>query len=84
MDSLLVTLGFTESREDSNLFLKVDGGRPMMLMLYVDDLFMMDEDELIKDERRRLATELEMKELGMMHFFLGMEVWKNANDIFLG
>ena len=25
-----------------------------------------------------------MKELGMMHYFLGMEVWKNADGIFLG
>ena len=40
MDSLLVTLGFTESKEDSNLFLKFDGGGPVMLMLYVDDLFL--------------------------------------------
>ena len=25
-----------------------------------------------------------MKDLGIMHYFLGMEVWKNANKIFLG
>ena len=25
-----------------------------------------------------------MKDLGMMHYFLGMEVWKNADGIFLG
>ena len=25
-----------------------------------------------------------MKELGMMHYFLGMEVWQNANGISLG
>ena len=25
-----------------------------------------------------------MKDLGIMHYFLGMEVWKNANEIFLG
>ena len=24
-----------------------------------------------------------MKDLGMMHYFLGMEVWKSANGIFL-
>ena len=66
MDSLLVTLGFTESKEDSNLFLKVEGGRPVMLLLYVDDLF------LTEVARRRLATEFEMKDLDMMHYFLGM------------
>ena len=25
-----------------------------------------------------------MKDLGMMHYLLGMEVWKNADGIFLG
>ena len=39
--------------------------------------------ELIK-VARRLATEFEMKELDMMHYFLGMEVWLNANGISLG
>ena len=71
--SLLVTLGFTEGKEDSNLFLKVEGGRPVMLLLYVNDLF------LTKFARRRLAFEFEMKDLDMMHYFLGMEVWQNLN-----
>ena len=71
MDSLLVNLGFTESKEDSNLFLKVEGGRLVMLMLYVNDLF------LTEVARRRLSTEFEMKDLDMMHYFLGMEVWQN-------
>ena len=25
-----------------------------------------------------------MKDLGMMHYFLGMKVWQNANRIFIG
>ena len=39
MDNLLMTLGFTESKEYSNIYLKIEGGRPMMLLLYVDALF---------------------------------------------
>ena len=39
-------------------------------------------EELI--ERRRLDTEFEMKDLDMMHYFLGMEVWHNVDGIFLG
>ena len=79
-----MTLGFTESKVDSNLYFKVEGGRPVMLLLYVDDLFLTGEEELIKDGRRRLAREYEMKDLWMMHYFLGMEVWQNADGIFLG
>ena len=73
MDRLLMTLGFTESKADSNLCFKVEG-EPMILLLYVDVLFLTGEDELIEDAKRRLATEFEMKDLGMMQYFLGMEV----------
>ena len=40
MDRLLMTLGFTKSKVDSNLYFKVEGGRLVMLLLYVDDLFL--------------------------------------------
>ena len=39
MDRLLMTLGFTESKVDSNLWFKVEGARPMMILLCVDALF---------------------------------------------
>ena len=32
-------LGFTESKEDSNLYDKVEDGNPVILLLYVDDMF---------------------------------------------
>ena len=75
MDSFLMSLGFTKSKADSNLYFKIEDGRPVILLLYVDDLFLTCDEELITDIGRRLATEFEMKYLGMMHYFLGMEVW---------
>ena len=38
MDNLLMGLFFTESKEDSNLYFKVEGGIPVMILLYVDEL----------------------------------------------
>ena len=35
-----MTLGFTDSKGNSNLCFKVEGGRPVMLLLYVNDLFL--------------------------------------------
>ena len=35
-----MALGFTKSKVDSNLYFKVEGGIPVMLLLYVDDFFM--------------------------------------------
>ena len=49
---------------------------PVILLQYVDDLFQIGEEELVTDANRRLATKFEMKDLGMMHYFLGMEVWQ--------
>ena len=54
-----------------------------MLLLYVNDLFLTREEEITKDARMRLDTDFEMKELGMMHYFLGMEVWNSEDGIFL-
>ena len=39
---------------------------------------------MIADTKRNLAAEFEMKDLGMMHYFLGMEVWQSTDGIFLG
>ena len=56
----------------------------MILLLYVDDLFLIVMDGLIANTKRKLAAEFEMKYLGMMHYFLGMEVWQNVDGISLG
>ena len=39
MDRLLMNLGFTKSKVNSNLCFKVEGRRPVMLLLCVDVLF---------------------------------------------
>ena len=72
-----MTLGFTKSKADSNLYYKVEYRNLVMLLLYVDDLFVTCMDGLIADTKRNLAAEFEMKDLGMMHYFLGMEVWQS-------
>ena len=56
----------------------------MILLLYVDDLFITGMDGLIADTKRKLAAKFEMKDLGMMHYFLDMDVWQNADGISLG
>jgi len=48
---------------------------PLILVLYVDDLFLIGSSGLIEDCKRILAAEFDMKHLGLMHYFLGLEVW---------
>ena len=82
IDSYLMKLGFTRSDVDPNLYFKVDNDKPLILVIYVDDLFLTGADSLIHQCKRELASEFEMKDLGLMHYFLGLEVWKNPGEIF--
>ena len=75
INSYLMSLGFTRSDVDPNLYFKVDNDKPLILVLYVDDLFPTGADPLIHQCKRELAFEFEMKDLGLMHYFLGLEVW---------
>ena len=75
IDKFLSSLGFTKSKADCNLYHKVEDGNRVILLLYVDDLFVTGMDGLIIDTKRKLAVEFKMKDLGMMHYFLSMEVW---------
>ena len=51
MENFMIKLGFTKSKVDSNLYFKAEDGRPVILLLYVDDLFLPGEEELIKMKR---------------------------------
>ena len=82
IDSFLMSLGFTKSKADPNLYSKVEDGMQVIL-LYVDDLFLKGDEELIVDSKRKLVAEFEMKDLGPMHYFLGLEVWQNSDEIIL-
>ena len=47
----------------------------MILLFYVDDMFMIGDDNLIEETKKRVDVDFEMKDLGMMHYFLVIEVW---------
>jgi hypothetical protein len=59
-------------------------GNILILVLYVDDLFLTGAENLVTSCKKDLAKEFEMKDLGLMHYFLGLEVWQREGEIFLG
>jgi hypothetical protein len=75
IDSYLREMGFQRSEADLNLYF-LAGEVPLILVLYVDDLFLTRDEQLIADCKVNLAAEFEMKDLGLMHYFLGLEVWQ--------
>jgi hypothetical protein len=65
---------FTEFN-NPNLYFILVGFDPLILGLYVDDLFLTGAEELIAGCKVDLATKFEMKDIDLMHYFLGLEVW---------
>ena len=83
IDSYLMKLGFTRSNADPNLYFKVVQGMPLILVLYVDVLFLAGGEPLVLQCKRELAFEFEMKDPHLMHYFLCLEVWQRPGEIFL-
>jgi hypothetical protein len=84
IDAYLLQMGFEKSEADPNLYYIIRGEDTLILILYVDDLFITGAEHLIVDCKQGLASEFEMKDIGLMHYFLGMEVWQEEGHIFLG
>ena len=78
-----MSMGFAKSKFDPNLSHKVVEVVPVILFLYVDDLFLTGNEKQIMESKKKLAEKFEMKDLGLMHYFLGLEVWKISEGIFL-
>ena len=55
----------------------------VILILYVDDLLITGDDHLINQCKKDLITEFEMKDLRLLHYFLGLKVQQNSGSIIL-
>jgi hypothetical protein len=83
MDGFLMSLGFNKSTTDPNLYYHIDGNEYLIFVLYVDDVFITDSERLIVECKQALTAKFEMKDLGLMHYFLGLEVLQRSYEIFL-
>ena len=83
IDSFLTSLGFTKIKVDPNLYMNIMDDEPVILLLYVDDLFLKANEKQITDCNKNIAEEFKMKYLRLTHYFLGLKVWKIPEGIFL-
>jgi Reverse transcriptase (RNA-dependent DNA polymerase) len=57
------------------LYVKVKNGDILVVALYVDDLIFVDSNYKMVDEFKRVMnSEFEMMDLGLMSYFLGLEI----------
>ena len=55
----------------------------LIIVLYVDDLILTGDELLIQSCKADLAKEFEMKDLGLLHYFLGLEIWQRSDGLFV-
>ena len=80
IDTFFLQNGFVKSKNDPNLHFKKDEkGNVALISLYVDDLIITGSaHKLIEEIKVQLSQVFEMKDLGEVHYCLGIEVWRET------
>ena len=84
IDTYFKENGFKQCPYEHALYAKNSGGNMIFVALYVDNLiFMGNNNEMIEQFKGTMRREFEMKNLGLMKFFLGLEVRQKRDEYFL-
>ena len=82
--NFLKNLGFSRSNNDSCIYIYFDKNVTCFIALYVDDLMVVcDSNDFLNDIKTKLKREYSMKDLGEIKQFLGIEINKKVNNIFI-
>ena len=84
MDKHLTKLGFVRSQSEATLYVKTNDVQPLIIFLYVDDMVVTgNQPKLIQSFKDEMNKVFEMTDLGVMKYFLGMEVMQSCSRIFI-
>ena len=77
-------MGYTASPYDSALFLRrIDKGT-ILLLLYVDNMIITGDDlSDIQELKDFLSQRFEMKDLGHLSYFLGLEITHSTDGLYI-
>ncbi|CAN6542824.1 unnamed protein product [Malus baccata var. baccata] len=82
--SFLPGLGFKASFVNPSLFVQTSSLGVVVLLLYVDDIIIIGSDSsLIFDVVLALTKEFDMKDLGQLHYFLGLQISYQTSGLFV-
>lgn len=80
----LIRFGFIQSYEDYSLFSYERNGVELRVLVYVDDLLICGNDShMLQRFKKYLSKCFAMKDLGKLKYFLGIEVSRGPEGIFL-
>jgi hypothetical protein len=84
LSSKLQSLGFRASKADTSLFFYNKGGVTIFMLIYVDDIVVASSSQKAVDALLHdLGLDFALKDLGELHYFLGIEVNKVHDGIIL-
>ncbi|XP_019258757.1 PREDICTED: uncharacterized protein LOC109236973 [Nicotiana attenuata] len=73
----LLSRGYCSSKNDYFLFTKFSGDSLIVLAVYVDDILLARDDlSELTDLKKFLDNQFKIKDLGLVHYFLGLEISK--------
>jgi hypothetical protein len=80
----LLDLGFTQSKVNYSLFTRTQGSSFIALLLYVGDIAIASNDSVaVKSLISTLNARFQLKDLGVLRFFLGLEIAWTDKGIFV-
>lgn len=84
MSNALLSQGYTQSKNDYSLFIKKSGSHITIVAVYVDDILVTGSDlQAITHLKDFLHQAFTIKDLGILHYLLGLEVHHLPNGIVL-
>ncbi|CAL1403002.1 unnamed protein product [Linum trigynum] len=84
IEQYFAATGFEKCPYEPTLFVKKVGESTLLVSLYVDDVMYAGNDAgLIQEFKRSMEAQFEMSDLGMMKYFLGVEVYQSTSGIFI-
>jgi hypothetical protein len=84
-DETIKKFGFKENEEDNCVYAKLNNGKFIFLIVYVDDILLASSDvNLLLKTKNFLSSNFEMKDLGEALFVLGIEILQDRRKGVLG
>ncbi|KAK2398761.1 putative mitochondrial protein [Trifolium repens] len=85
IDSYFIQQGFQRSQSEHTLYVKHQGKDDILLVaLYVDDLvYTGNNKKMVENFKIEMMKKYEMSDLGLLHHFLGIEVYQDEYGVFI-
>uniref|UniRef100_A0ACD5Z493 Uncharacterized protein n=1 Tax=Avena sativa TaxID=4498 RepID=A0ACD5Z493_AVESA len=84
-DNAITSYGFSMTEGDHCIYMKIVGGKFVLLSLYVDDILIASNDKaMLMEVKSWLSSKFDMKDMGEASYVLGVEIHRNRNKRILG